>query len=264
MLPEDLAGPRVAAALSTRRLGRRYRLLATCASTSDEVMSEARAEPAGEEGLVVAADTQTGGRGRQGRLWHSPPGENLYFSLLLRPDVSAGLVPPLTLLVGAVLAEVVAAAGAHPRLKWPNDLLLPTAAGLRKAGGILTEMGTLGGQVRQVVVGVGLNVHAAAFPPDLADRATSLRLSTGRSFDRAQLLAALLNALEPAYDRFVDAGPAEGIARWRALAALGLRCRIERDGGIVEGNAVDVDEDGALLVRDDRGALRRVLSGEVS
>src|SRR5205814_6531712 len=135
---EDLEPHRLAALLHTRRLGRDYQLLAACPSTSDEVAAQSRA--GAEEGLLVVAEAQTGGRGRLGRTWHSPPGENLYLSLLLRPAMPPWMVPPLTLLVGGVAAEVLAAAGAAPRLKWPNDVLLPTSGGLRKVAGILTEM----------------------------------------------------------------------------------------------------------------------------
>jgi BirA family biotin operon repressor/biotin-[acetyl-CoA-carboxylase] ligase len=262
MLPDDLTPMRVAASLTTGRLGRDYRLLEVCGSTSDEAARLARAGAG--EGLLVVADRQTAGRGRLGRAWHSPAGDNLYFSLLLRPPIMAALVPPLTLLMGAVAAEVLVAAGVAPRLKWPNDVLLPTPAGPRKAAGILTEMATERDRVRHVVVGVGINVRGDSFPPELAARATSLQVATGRVLDRAELLAALLNALEPAYDAFIAAGPVDALARWRAHAALGGRCRIERDGLLIEGTAVDVDDEGALLVRDDQGAVRRVLSGELT
>jgi BirA family biotin operon repressor/biotin-[acetyl-CoA-carboxylase] ligase len=174
------------------------------------------------------------------------------------------MVPPLTLLVGGVVAEVLAGAGAAPRLKWPNDVLLPTPAGLRKVAGILLEMATERERVRHVVVGMGLNVNGQAFPPELADRATSLRLATGRLFDRGALLASLLDALEPAYDQFLAAGPGAALARWRRHADLGRRCRIEREGRVIEGVTVDVDEEGTLHVRDDAGQIHRVLSGELT
>ena len=260
---EDLDPARVAAALHTRRLGRRYRLLSRCASTSDEVAAAAR-DSGDDEGLVIAADCQTGGRGRLGRSWHSPAGENLYFSLLLRPPTPPWMVPPLTLLVGGVAAEVLTAAGAQPRLKWPNDVLLPTPDGPRKVAGILTEMASERDRVRHVVVGVGINVNGRAFPPELADRATSLALATGRRFDRGALLAALLDALEPAYDQFLAAGPAQALDRWRRHSDLGRRCRIERDGTVIEGVAVDVDADGTLHVRGDDGRIHQVLSGELT
>jgi BirA family biotin operon repressor/biotin-[acetyl-CoA-carboxylase] ligase len=224
MLPEDLTAERIAGALTTGRLGRAYRRLEACASTSDEVARLARQDA--PEGTVVVAETQTAGRGRQGRVWHSPPGENLYVSLLLRPAIPASAVPPLTLLAGAVVAEVLVAAGAAPRLKWPNDVLLPTSTGLRKAAGILTEMATERDRVRQVVLGLGLNVNTETFPPDLATRATSVRASIGHPLDRAALLTAFLNAFEPAYDRFVTGGAADALARWRQHATLGATCRM--------------------------------------
>lgn len=262
MSESDLAPERLAPSLHTRRLGRQYRWLAACASTSDEVAVAARA--GAQEGLVVAAEAQSGGRGRLGRSWHSPPGTNLYFSLLLRPSMPPWMVPPLTLLVGGVAAEVLAAAGAAPRLKWPNDLLLTTAAGPRKVAGILTEMASERDRIRHVVVGVGLNVNTEGFPPELADRATSLLLATGRPFDRGSLLAALLDGLEPAYDQFLAQGPARALERWRRFADLGRRVRIEREGAVIEGVTVDVDGEGTLQVRDDDGRVHRVLSGELT
>src|SRR5262245_58581966 len=111
---------RVAAVLGTRWLGRRYEWHAVCGSTSDLAAERARAgAPAG---LVIAADAQTGGRGRLGRSWHSPAGENLYLSLLLRPARPAAEIPPLTLLAGAAVARGLAPLGVSPRLKWPNDV----------------------------------------------------------------------------------------------------------------------------------------------
>jgi BirA family biotin operon repressor/biotin-[acetyl-CoA-carboxylase] ligase len=243
----------------TRRLGRPIVWLDECGSTSDEAARRARDEDA-PEGLVVVAERQSGGRGRLGRNWHSPPGANLYFSLLLRPPLPPTQVPPLTLLVGVALAGVLADRGADPRLKWPNDILLPTTDGPRKAAGILTEMATERDRIRHVVVGVGVNVNVEDFPPELAARATSLRLSTGRSWDRQALLGSLLEALEPAYDRFVADGPSEALARWRERANVGSPCRV----GSLEGTVHGIDDEGALLVRTASGAIHRVVAGEVS
>jgi BirA family transcriptional regulator, biotin operon repressor / biotin---[acetyl-CoA-carboxylase] ligase len=258
----DLAPGAVLQRLRTRRLGRAYEFLAACASTNDVVRSRAVAGAA--EGLLIVADSQTAGRGRLGRLWHSPPGQNLYLSLLLRPALPARQVAPLTLLAGAALARALAAAGAAPRLRWPNDLLVPAADELRKAAGILTEMATNGEGVRHVALGVGLNVNSQGFPPELAQRATSLRMAFGRAFDRAQLLIDFLAAFEASYDDFLARGPASGLADWRRHADLGRVCRIGQDGTKVEGVATDIDDSGALLVRDDAGRVHRVISGEVS
>lgn len=258
----DLAPEAVLRRLGTRRLGRAYEFLAACASTNDVVRSRAAAGAA--EGLLVVADSQTAGRGRLGRSWHSPPGQNLYLSLLLRPALPTRRASPLTLLAGAALAHTLAQAGATPRLRWPNDLLVPAAGGLRKVAGILTEMASDGERVRHIVLGVGLNVNGLEFPPDLAERATSLRMTLGRACHRAQLLADFLAAFEPLYDDFLARGPASGLQEWRRHADLGRVCRIDCDGTKIEGIATDIDKDGALLVRDDTGQVRRLISGEVS
>src|SRR5262245_57579807 len=207
----------LAAALSTRRLGHAFEWHAVCPSTSDLAAERARAgAPAG---LVICADAQTGGRGRLGRSWHSPAGENLYFSLLLRPARPASEIPPLTLLAGAAVARAVAALGVSPRLKWPNDVQLVDGQGRRrKLAGVLTEMASAGDRVEHVVVGVGLNVNATAFPAELADRATSLRGALGRPIDRARLLAAVLNDFEPLYDEFERRGPSVAVEAFGAYA----------------------------------------------
>lgn len=255
----DLAPARVQALLRSRRFGRAYLYLPACGSTNDEA---ARATQA-PEGLVVAADTQHGGRGRLGRSWHSPAGENLYVSLLLRPAVPPENLPPLTLLAGAALARAVGAAGTMARVKWPNDLLLDTAEGPRKVAGILTEMASDRHRIRHVVVGVGLNVHTTTFPPELADRATSLALHTREPQDRGALLCGFLTAFEELYDRLFIHGPNETLELWRSFAGLPRRVRHEGDGRVIEGLAVDIDPTGALLIRDDAGLLHRAISGEL-
>ena len=258
----DLTPRVVLQRLRTRRLGRAYEFLPACASTND--VARARAAAGAAEGFVIVADSQSAGRGRLGRSWHSPPGQNLYLSLLLRPALPARQVAPLTLLAGAALARTLAAAGVTPRLRWPNDLLVPAAGEFRKAAGILTEMATSGEEVRHVVVGIGLNVNGQEFFPDLAQGATSLRLALGHACDRAKLLVDFLAAFEPIYDDFLVRGPAVGLQEWRRHADLGRVCRIDQDGTKVEGVATDIDDSGALLVRDDAGRMHRIASGEMS
>jgi BirA family biotin operon repressor/biotin-[acetyl-CoA-carboxylase] ligase len=240
---------------ATRWLGRQYEWHDECGSTND--VAAARAREGAAEGLVVAAGAQTAGRGRLGRTWHSPAGESLYVSILLRPTRPTVEIPPLTLLAGAAVARALAALGFAPRLKWPNDVQLD---GGKKVAGILTEMASEGTRASHVVVGLGLNVNGAAFPPELEGRATSLRLVEGRAFDRGAVLGAVLAAFEPLYERFGDAGAAAAGEAWQEHAALGARCRV----GALEGVALGVDVDGALRLRDDTGTVHRILSGEVS
>jgi BirA family transcriptional regulator, biotin operon repressor / biotin---[acetyl-CoA-carboxylase] ligase len=257
---DDLSPQRVLGRLNTQRLGRNYEFLTSCPSTNDLVRG--RAATGAAEGLLVVADSQSAGRGRLGRTWNSPSGQNLYLSLLLRPHLPARHAAPLTLLAGAALAHTLAQAGLNPRLRWPNDLQLLRAGEWRKTAGILTEMSTDGDWVRHIVLGVGLNVNGVEFPPELAERATSLRLSAGRAFDRAELLVDFLADFEPRYDDFVAQGPAQALAEWRRHADLDHLGCISRDG--IEGIATDIDETGALLVRDAAGRMHRVTSGETS
>jgi BirA family biotin operon repressor/biotin-[acetyl-CoA-carboxylase] ligase len=248
--------------LRTLRLGRSFAYLPSCASTNDEVT--ARAMAGAEEGLLVVAGEQTAGRGRRGRVWQSPADENLTFSMLLRPALPARLAAPVTLIAGAVLAASLAQLGFSPRLKWPNDVLLDTTAGPRKVAGILTEMASEAGCVRHVVLGVGINVNTAAFPGELATRATSLCLARGRHVDRGEALAAFVNAFEPSYDDFVAHGPAAALATWNGFALLGQPCSVERDGQPIRGVAEGVVASGALLVRIANGDVILVHAGEVN
>jgi BirA family biotin operon repressor/biotin-[acetyl-CoA-carboxylase] ligase len=252
--------------LSTRWLGRAFEWHAACTSTNDLAAERARA--GAPTGLVVAADAQTSGRGRLGRTWHSPADENLYLSILLRPRRPPPEIPPLTLLVGGAVAGALAKLGIAPRLKWPNDVELVEETGRRrKVAGILTEMASAGASALYVVVGVGLNVNGLEFPPELADRATSLRRALGQKIDRLDLLASVLNVLEPLYEDFERRGPAAAVAAFEAHAAFPARCRVTapgHPGDRLEGVALGVDADGALRLRDDTGQIHRVISGELS
>ena len=262
MPASDLLSAAVLPRLTAPRLGRPYELIASCGSTNDEVATRALAGAA--EGLLVAAEEQTGGRGRRGRDWHSPARENLYCSLLLRPALPARLAAPLTLLAGAALAQALASLGFSPRLKWPNDVLLDTPNGLRKVAGILTEMASEGDRVRHVIVGVGVNVNTRDFPSPLAPIATSLRLVCGIAVDRGALLAGFINAFAPIYDGFLAAGPGPGLREWKRHAVLGQPCWVKREDGRSEGTAVGVDDSGALLLRTDHGETVTVHAGEVN
>lgn len=256
---------RLSRALTTRWLGRTYEWLDRCESTSNA--AAARARQGAPAGLVVAADAQTAGRGRLGRTWHSPPGENLYFSIVLRPKRGPHEIPVLTLLVGGAVAKVLSARGARVRLKWPNDVLLVDDRGQRrKVAGILTEMATAGDRVEHVVVGVGLNANGESFPPELADRATSLRRALDEPVDRTRLIADLLAALEPHFDDFDSRGAPAAVEAFSTFAGLPDRCRVAvpgQPGEALEGTALGIDPDGALRVRDDAGQIHRVISGEL-
>jgi BirA family biotin operon repressor/biotin-[acetyl-CoA-carboxylase] ligase len=217
------------------------RVVPETGSTNADVLALARAgEP---EGLVLAAETQTAGRGRLGREWVSQPGAALTFSVLLRP---APVPQPnwgwLPLLVGvAVVSAIGAVTGVSAVLKWPNDVL----AGDGKLGGILAEQA--GGAV---VIGIGLNVAGAAPVPT----ATSLQAQGAAQADRSALLAAILASLGEWYSRWRDsAGDAQSCglrAEYLArCATIGRSVRVDLPGGTsLEGMAAGVDRAGRLLV----------------
>jgi BirA family biotin operon repressor/biotin-[acetyl-CoA-carboxylase] ligase len=215
------------------------------------------------EGAVVIAEAQTAGRGRLGRTWHSPPGRNVYASILLRPALPPGAVPQLALAVGLGAAHAIETLDLRPQLKWPNDVLLDG----KKAVGILTEMDAELERVRLVIVGIGVNVNLdrSELPPYLRDTATSLKIAAGRPIDRVRFTATLLASVEQAYGRFTKHGFGGLKADWDARDALRGRRVVRSDGGReVAGTVVGVDDDGALRLVDDDGAVQRVVAGEVA
>lgn len=281
--------------LVSRWLGRRFRYEEQTDSTNSQV--RAAAAQGTPEGLVIAAGSQSAGRGRRGRSWDSPADGGLYFSLLLRPDLAPAKAPMLTLAAacsaGNTLREDY---GIGVQVKWPNDLVL----GGRKICGILTEMSLDGCGRPAVTVGIGVNVANRSIAPELAGRATSLYLETGQIYGREELLARLLNRLEQDYERFLLAGSLEPFREeYEAmLVNKGRRVRLEgvpardsqngRDGGRMAGTpggeavgggmdgslqacrsatgiALGITGQGELLVQcDGEKGIRKVNSGEVS
>jgi BirA family biotin operon repressor/biotin-[acetyl-CoA-carboxylase] ligase len=217
------------------------------------------------EGSVVVADRQTAGRGRRGRAWFSPPGSGLYASVVLAPVRSADPVRAtqlLTIAAGVGIAEGIADATAlQADLKWPNDLYI----GRRKLGGILAEASTTGESIDRVVLGFGINIAAAAYPPDVADRATSIQTELGREVDREAVLSGTLTALARRYDDLVAGKFGDILDAWRRRAPNASGARVTWAGpmGPLDATTAGVDEEGALLVRiGDR--LERIVSGEIT
>lgn len=235
------------------------RFTVTALDTVDSTQSEIRrlAAAGAPEGAVVTARHQRAGRGRRGHDWWDAPGQSLLCSVLLRPAGAPAAVPQLSLVGGLAAAEAIAeAAGVRARIRWPNDLLVDG----RKISGILAEAASAGGaRVQHVVLGIGINLEQTTFPDDLAERATSLRLLTGRASDPAALLGALLSALGRRYAEWRQGGFAALRPAWLAWSALpGQPVRLP-DGGVARGE--DVGADGILLARAADGRLVRVVSG---
>jgi len=222
------------------------------------------------EGTVVVAAEQTRGRGRLGRAWHSPPGSGVYLSVVFRPtdgmpDEAAGAAVArlLTLAAGVAAAEAIrGATGLGVELKWPNDLVVGRPR--RKLGGLLAEGSTVAGRVEFVVLGLGLNLTAATYPPELAAIATSLEVELGRPVDAGSVVAETLASLAERYADLRQGRSREVLDRWRALApgAAGGEVEWTTSRGPVRGTAAGIDDEGALVVRVG-DTTERVMTGEV-
>jgi BirA family transcriptional regulator, biotin operon repressor / biotin---[acetyl-CoA-carboxylase] ligase len=263
-LPPEFAEPLRRAGNRIGPLASRVMWYSEITSTNDVAVRFA--EAGGGEGLLVAADAQTAGRGRQGRRWASPPGAGIYATVVFRPD--ARMIPLMTIAAGVSIAEGIESTTRLPvGVKWPNDVFVHGGAGARsdrKIAGILAEGGTSADGAAWVVIGFGINVFPAAYPPEIAMRATSLEGELGRPFDRGVLLAECLAALWRRYLDLRERRHDSLLALWRARAAptLGRRVEWDREGRTCEGVAHDIDETGALLVRT-RGGIERVIAGEL-
>lgn len=232
-------------------------------STNEAAMSLC-GEAVPQHGTVVIADSQSKGRGRLGRSWLSPPRKNVYLSMVLLPDLAPRDAPLLTLLAAVASAEAIRRqCNAPAAIKWPNDLML----GGKKVGGILTEMRTDPDRIRCSVIGIGLNVNARTgdFPPELREIATSLLIETGIRHDRNALVIEVLRSFEDWYRVLIAQGREPILAEWRRLAStLGKDVRVTFGEETIRGTAVDITDEGMLVLRRDDGTQRIVSAGDVT
>ncbi|MFI5179152.1 MAG: biotin--[acetyl-CoA-carboxylase] ligase [Vicinamibacterales bacterium] len=261
-LPPDLIHALVSA--EPRLAGfARLRYFADVESTNDIALQ--LASGGAPEGTSVLADVQRAGRGRRGRAWFSPPGAGLYLSVVVRlPDAGRAL-SLLTLAVGVAVADAVMATSGLPvELKWPNDLVIGRP--WRKLGGLLCESVGAGAQVDAVVVGIGINLRQVAYPPEIADRATSIETELGRSIERAAVVVEVLSRVRDAIEQFRGGEVNWVCHEWRRLgrAGLGGASVSWSDQGVAHhGLARDIDEHGALIV-ESNGRVDRLVAGEVT
>ena len=247
--------------LRTRTFGHVYHYLASTPSTN-AVLGRLAAQGA-PEGAVVVAERQEAGRGRMSRGWFSPPGTGLYFSLLLRPTVEVARVTSLPLVIGLAVADALAPhlPVGEPRVKWPNDIWI----GGRKVCGILCELQAEMDGIQHVVAGIGINVNleAGALPDELRTTATSLKMATSVTVQRAELLAALLGFLERDYAAWQRQGLAPFMERLRDRDALrGHTITVERPAGALAGTADGVNPNGSLRLRLPDGRVESLYSGD--
>jgi BirA family biotin operon repressor/biotin-[acetyl-CoA-carboxylase] ligase len=261
-VPADLARALAATAARRGRFGDPLYFFTETASTND--VAESLAEHGAPEGATVVASAQSAGRGRFGRSWFSPLGAGLYVSVVCRDQAAAAL---LTLAGGVAVADGIRSATGLPvEIKWPNDIVVADrgAPGRRKLAGILAEASTGADGLQYVILGFGINLRPAAYPPDLVDRATSIETELGRAADSGLVLAETLAVLGSSFERLRSGDVNPVLARWRALAPSARGARVEWDtpAGTLRGVSDGIADDGALLVRTE-GRTERVISGEL-
>lgn len=257
--PDKLDEEDITNGLETTLVGKKLILLDEVDSTNEEV--KRLAAQGAEDGTVVAAEHQTSGRGRFGRVWDSDNG-GLYFTILLRPELPPSDIASITLAAGyGVCLAVREYSGADARIKWPNDVII----GNRKICGILTEMAAQSDRIDYVAIGIGINLNHRLFPEEIAYKATSLLLETGKQVDRSTFLALVLNHLDKVLTRFLVSLSVEDLDDFKAICAtIGRRVEVDRAGSKLSGIATDITSGGELVVTDDDGVNVVVGSGEVT
>jgi len=257
LLPEEIEH-----GLKTKFIGKHVVHYDTAFSTQDIAAEMARG--GATEGTLVIAETQENGRGRKGRSWVSFPKGGIYLSLILKPNLMPSQVVQIPLIAGVAMTKAIReTVSLKPMIKWPNDIII----GKKKVGGILTEMSSEIYGVNYVVLGVGLNVNmpTSVFSEDIFDIATSLIFECGKNTSRTKLVQGFLCGFELIYTKFLVHGFGSVRDEWKELNnTIGSQVKISGNGKDIEGEAIDIDADGFLLVRKDNGNISRIISGDVS
>jgi BirA family biotin operon repressor/biotin-[acetyl-CoA-carboxylase] ligase len=228
-------------------------------STNSEALKQARLGAA--EGLCVVARQQTAGRGRHGRTWVSERDAGLYFSVLLRPKLEPRYLPLITLMAGVAVYDTLENFGIKPDIKWVNDVLVNK----KKIAGILGET-TETADGLAVVVGIGINLTSANFPPDLVTTATSLEDSTPRTVNRDELIEALTRYLGSCYELLQgEGGPLKIVENWmrRSSYSSGKMVRVVLENETVTGPTDGLENNGALRIRRSDGTIAIIQAGDV-
>ena len=260
-IPDRLLPEEISSHLKTRSIGKSIFYQASTASTNDE--AKRLANTGCIDGTIVLSEEQQKGKGRLSRGWFSPFGKGIWLSIVLRPSFRPQDAPKCTLMAAVALYRAIKkVTPISCGIKWPNDILIQG----KKLAGILTEMSAEIDAVNYLVIGMGINVNirSGEFPDDLAQMATSLAEQVGSPVPRLTLLVALLEELDACYHHVLNKGFEDVLAEWRTYSiTLGQEVNVIGIDKTFVGRALDIDEEGALLVQTDLG-LERVLAGDVS
>ncbi|MDI3481889.1 MAG: BirA family transcriptional regulator [Tepidanaerobacteraceae bacterium] len=233
-------------------------------SSIDSTNTQAKklAQQGAPHGTLVIADEQTGGKGRMGRSWLSPAGEGIWVSVILKPRFMPFDAPKLTILTAVAVVEAIRRETCIPaEIKWPNDILVEG----KKVCGILTEMSAELDALNFVVIGIGINVNSDFFPEEIRDKAISLKMALGETVKRLDIMSCFLERLEYHYNASISQGFESVFEKWRKLCCnLGKPVEIVAGSKVITGIALNIDAQGALMIKKDNGEIEKVLSGDVS
>lgn len=230
---------------------------------STNLVARQRAQEGAREGTLVITDYQTKGRGRLERRWWSPPGENLLFSIIFRPPFEMTQAFRLTLVSSLAIAEAIRQkTGLEALIKWPNDIYIKG----KKVSGILSELGVRNEKAEYVIVGIGINVNGdPSIHPEIRGIATSISVELGQGFSRLRLLKVILELIEGYYHVLKEGDFGSLRQTWDSLSLVkGKRVKVVSMGCSQEGVAESIDKEGFLILRDDSGERRRIISADVS
>jgi BirA family biotin operon repressor/biotin-[acetyl-CoA-carboxylase] ligase len=241
-------------------IGREIHFFETVSSTNTIALERAEKAP---EGTVVIADSQDKGRGRLGRIWISPPGVNIYMSIILRPQLTPKDGSLITIMSAVACATALRSiTGLEITTKWPNDLMINN----KKMGGILTELKTQQHKITSAIVGIGINVNAEVsdFPEEMKQTATSLKNETAVFYSREPIVAEILNEMDRWYKTMITLEKETIVQAWKSLTStLGRQVVVVTPHETLKGSAESIDNEGMLLLRLPSGQLKRINSGDL-
>lgn len=248
--------------LRTRFIGKQIRYFDRTASTSwvgKQLASEI--DPEKLHGMVIIAEEQTGGFGRLGRAWVSPAG-GIWITIVLKPEIPIDRLFMITMAGSIAIARAIRKEyGLSALIKWPNDIFV----GDKKVGGLLLELEAEADAIHYALLGIGIdaNISLADLPPNLRDVVTSLHVEVGHEVDRVALLARVLREFELRYQQLEDEEYDSIVREWKSLSlTLEQRVAIRTINKTFEGEAIDIDSHGALIIRRDNGKIERVIAGD--
>jgi len=258
-VPDRILPDEIKYGLDNKIIGRKVYTYEEIGSTND--IAQVLALKGEQEGSVVFAESQTQGRGRLQRIWFSPKRKGLWFSVILRPQLTPEYIPLITAMSAVSVAKAISKyTGLTTWIKWPNDIYING----KKVGGILTELNTEIDVIKFVILGIGINVNIDSFSKELGKTATSLKIESGQNYSRIELAKKILVSLEHYYRFLLDKKFEEIVSEWKSLSfILGKRVSLSHNGEQIEGQAMGLDEYGSLIVRLDDGFLKHITAGEV-